>query len=132
MTRPMITPRPRPTIRRVRPAPEHMTASSAVPRLCEVDETPTAVGPLLEPDEVKQLMELAESDAEPAATNELPKAPPPLPNRKPEPPTRTKSGLRMRVRPEEMGIEVDLDSLQPAIEVVRVDSVVPVPVARKI
>lgn len=96
-----------------------MTPPSAVPRLCEVDETPTAVGPLLEPDKVKQLMDLADSDADQVTHAKLPKAPPPLPQR-------TKSGLRMRVRPEEMGIEVDLDSLQPAIEVVRVDSVVPI------
>ncbi|AKU99830.1 hypothetical protein AKJ09_06494 [Labilithrix luteola] len=91
---------------------------AAVPRLSDdTDETPTAVT-VLEPADVKQLMDLAERNAKPSAV------PPPLPERKPEPP-RTKSGLRMRVRPEEMAVEVDLETLKPAIEVARVDSVVP-------
>jgi hypothetical protein len=72
------------------------------------DEQPTAVGPKLAPDEVRELMDVAERSA--------PTLPPPAKPKMPKmPPPRTKSGLRTRVRP--AGMSIDLGGLTPAVEI---------------
>ncbi len=93
----------------------------------DVDEAPTAVGPILAADEVRALMDIAENDAPtmpPAPTTAAGRAGPSAAAKPPMPP-QPKSGLRARVRPEPQAapeIVVDLGSLEPAIELEHIEA----------
>ena len=74
------------------------------------EEQPTAVGPKLAPHEVRELMDVAERSA--------PTLPPPV--ARPKMPRLSKSGLRARVRP--AAITVDVGALTPAVELEHLES----------
>ena len=111
----MTQPIRKPAIRRVRPAtqPARAGTTTDLPVFdADVDESPTAVGPILAPDEMRALMDSAEKNAHtvPAAPAKAPMPPQP------------KSGLRTRVQPRAPAlphdeIAIDLGALQPAVEI---------------
>jgi hypothetical protein len=108
----------KPAIRRIRPATQTaraVTTDAAVLGF-EEDERPTAVGPVLAPEEVRALMDVAEQNASTMSS---------APAKGPLPP-RPRSGLRARVRPEASPapdeVAVDFGSLQPAIEIEHIET----------
>ena len=83
----------------------------------EIDEVPTTVGPVLAPDEMRALMDVAEKNAQTMR---------PAPPKAPMPP-QPKSGLRTRVRPREQAlphgeIAIDIGALQPAVEIEHIEA----------